>query len=129
VAESQIGNVVLLLLVSAGLIAAVGGLGLPRRWANVLDRTREIGVLRSLGAKGRVVQRMVIAESVVIGLVSYPPGIALSVPLTRWLDDRLGSELFRRPLAYFFSWEGALLWGIIIVIVCILASFLPGLCY
>jgi putative ABC transport system permease protein len=126
-AESQVGNIVMLLIVSAGLIAAVGGLGLASAMGlNVLDRTREIGVLRSLGARSHVVQRMVIAEGVLIGLTSYLPGIVLSVPLTRWLDTTLGVELFRTPLDYFFEWQAVLLWGAIILIVSIVASLLPA---
>jgi putative ABC transport system permease protein len=126
-AEAQIANLVMLLLVSAGLTAIVGGLGLASAMGlNVLDRTREIGVLRSLGAKGHVIQRMVMAESVVIGGVSYLPGIALSLPLTHWLNIRLGAELFQSPLDYFFAWEGALLWGGVLLVVSVVASYLPA---
>jgi len=54
---------------------------------NVLERTREIGILRSLGAHNNVVRRVVILEGLVIGLISWAAAVPLSVPLAIFRPD------------------------------------------
>lgn len=126
-AEARIGSVVMLLIVMACLIAVVGALGLASTMGiNVMERTREIGILRSLGAKNGVIRRMVILESVATGLISLALGIALSGPLTILMGKALGMELFLRPLDFVFAPIGVLMWGTGIVALSILASLLPA---
>src|SRR5579859_203939 len=68
---AQLDSVVVLLLSMVILVALVGGLGLAITMSlNVLERTREIGILRSLGAQSGTVRRMVIVEGLMIGLAS-----------------------------------------------------------
>jgi putative ABC transport system permease protein len=66
-AEASFDAIVALLLVMAILLALVGGLGLMGTMSiNVLERTREIGVLRAIGAPNRGVASVFILEGVVI---------------------------------------------------------------
>ncbi len=126
-AAAQIDVVSLTFMMMAGLIASVGGLGLASTMGlNVLERTREIGVLRSLGAKGGVVRRMVILEGLAISLLSVVLAIPFSVPLNLALGDSIGKEVFMRPLEYTFSWAGMLFWLLLVVIIAILSSLLPA---
>ena len=61
--RAQFDTLVLLLMSLAGLTALVGGLGLGNTMAlNVLERSREIGVLRALGARRPLLRRLVLAE-------------------------------------------------------------------
>src|SRR5262249_58113873 len=60
---SQFGVIVNFLMIMAVLLAVVGGLGLMGTMSiNVLERTREIGVLRAIGASNGAVLRIVIVE-------------------------------------------------------------------
>lgn len=58
---------------------------------NVLERTREIGVMRSIGAVDAAIMRlvivegMVIVEGIVIGIISWVLGAVLSIPIARGL--------------------------------------------
>ena len=53
-------------------LAVVGGLGLMGTMSiNVLERTREIGVMRTIGAVDRAIRQTVIIEGLVIGLVTW----------------------------------------------------------
>ncbi len=126
-AEAQIANLVMLLIVMAGLIVLVGGLGLASSMGlNVMERTREIGVLRSIGATSGVIGRMVLLEGVLLGLVSWVLAIVLSLPLTILLNEAMGMELFLRPMEFVFEPVGVVLWGGLVVVLSVLASLLPA---
>ena len=52
---------------------------------SVIERTREIGILRTIGARARDVRRIFAAESVVIALVGWLIGIPVGYLLDRFL--------------------------------------------
>lgn len=119
--------IVMLLLFMAMLIAVVGGLGLMGTMSmNVLERTREIGVMRSIGAESPAIFRLVVVEGVMIGLISWMGGAALSVPITALLDTAVGVSLLTVPLKMVFSLEGLWLWLGVVLALSALASFIPA---
>ncbi len=74
---SQFNVILVFLLVMAVLLAVVGALGLAGSMSiNVLERTREIGVMRAVGATGRAVRGIVIGEGALIGVLSWIIGVA-----------------------------------------------------
>lgn len=93
--------IVLLLLIMGVLIATVGALELAGTMStNVLERTREIGVMRAIGASDFTVLAMVMVEGVIIGLLSWVVGAALAYPAGFVLSSVLGLVLFQAPLSY-----------------------------
>ena len=123
----QIDILIYLLLVMAVLIALVGGLGLTGTMSmNVLERTREIGVLRSIGAESGVIFQMVVVEGLLIGVMAWVLAIPLAIPLTHLLDNGLGSALMTLPLTYMLSDDGIFIWLVIVIILSTLASLLPA---
>ncbi len=69
------------------LAVAVGGVGvLNTMLMSVLERTREIGVLRALGWRRRRVLGMIINESLLLGLVGGLVGIVVAYVLTYLLN-------------------------------------------
>ena len=79
----------------AGFVAVfviAGAFGLA-----VLQRTREIAMLRAVGASARQVRRMVNAEALLIGLVGVIPGCLLAVPLARALTDAMAAQDIAPP--------------------------------
>jgi len=65
------------------LAVFIGGVGmLNTMLMSVLERTREIGVLRALGWRGRRVLGMILRESLVLGAVGGVCGILLGLGLT-----------------------------------------------
>lgn len=100
----------ILLTVVGGLLVAVGSIGLTGAMSlNVLERTREIGVMRAIGASNRAVARIVITEGLAIGLLSWLLGGLLAVPLSWALSSAIGTAFVQAPLAYAFSTNGVLL--------------------
>ncbi len=125
--QAQLETLVILLMVMVVLIAVVGGLGLAITMSlNVMERTKEIGILRSLGATNAVIRAMMVRESLVVALVSWAIGLLLSIPLGAWLGDLLGVQLLSRPLDYTFSLTGALLWLVLVLGIAYVASLAPA---
>ena len=121
-------DIIVYLLLSMGvLIAAVGALGLAGAMStNVLERTREIGVMRAIGASDGAILQIVIVEGVIIGLISWFLGASLAFPAGALLANTVGVVLFQTALPYVFSAGGLLLWLGIVVVLAVVASFLPA---
>ncbi len=121
-------DIIVYLLSAMGvLIAAVGALGLMGTMSiNVLERTRELGVMRAIGASDGAVQRIVIAEGLLIGLLSWLIGAALAFPAGAAISSAVGQVLFQVPLPYTFAGSGVALWLGIVAVLATLASFLPA---
>lgn len=115
------------LLVMAVQIALVGGLGLMGTMSmNVLERTREIGVLRAVGAARGAILRLVITEGMVIGLLSWVLAVLLSLPLTYLFNTLVGIAFVSLPLKFAFEPKGVLIWLGVIVALAGLASLWPA---
>ena len=93
---------------------------------NVLERTREIGIMRAIGASDGSVQRIVIVEGVFIGLISWLIGAALAFPVGAALSNAVGTVLFQTQLPYTFSASGVVTWFAVVTILAGVASFLPA---
>ncbi len=125
--QGQFNIIVVFLLIMAVLLAVVGGLGLMGTMSiNVLERTREIGVMRAVGAANRSVMMVFLAEGIFIGLISWVLGTALALPLSRLLSNIVGNSMLRAPLSYTFSVAGAGLWLALVVLLAAVASLLPA---
>jgi putative ABC transport system permease protein len=117
------------LLVMAIMISIVGSIGLAGTISmNVMERTREIGLLRALGASNGSILRMVIAESVIVGAASWLLALIASFPLTLALNAGVGQAIFNWEAmdVYVINWQGILYWIAGALILSTLASILPA---
>lgn len=125
--EYQFNLLVVFLTIMATLIAVVGGLGLMGTMSiNVIERTREIGVMRAIGASDGSVMRIFLTEGIFIGLLSWVQAAIFAIPISRLLSAMVGQAFLRSPLEYVFSWQGAFLWLGIVLVLASLASLLPS---
>jgi putative ABC transport system permease protein len=115
------------LLIMALLTASVGSMGLTGTMSmNVLERTREIGIMRSIGAKDSVIMRTVIAEGMVIGLISFVLAVLISVPFTYGLATIVSVAIFETPIKVVFTLTGYGIWIALVLVLSTLASIIPA---
>jgi putative ABC transport system permease protein len=119
--------IVVFLMTLALLIGLVGGLGLMGMMSmNVMERTREIGVMRSIGATNGAIMELVIVEGLLIGLSSWVGGALLGFPVGKGLAAILGQGLFGTPFAFVMDWTGLAIWLAAVVVLSVAASMLPA---
>jgi len=126
-AVESLDTLVVFLLIMAVLTAVVGSMGLTGTMGmNVLERTREIGIMRAIGADDRAVMRTVIAEGLVIGMMSFVLAIILSIPFTYGLSTIVSLAVFESPIDVVFTYLGYAIWLGLVLILSALASILPA---
>jgi putative ABC transport system permease protein len=124
---AQFNVMIVFLMIMAILLAVVGGLGLMGTMSiNVLERTREIGVMRAIGASDRAVLQIVLVEGVLIGMLSWLVGTILAFPLGYALSNAVGNAFLNAPPTYRFSFTGAAIWLALVIILAAISSFLPA---
>lgn len=126
--NSAFGIIVALLMVMTVLLTTVGGLGLMGTMSlNVIERSREIGVMRAYGASSTAVFRIVVIEGLLIGLMSWVLAIGLSIPISILLVRNIGQAFMDYPMPATYTAGGVLAWAGLVLIISIVASLFPAL--
>lgn len=115
------------LIVMSAIVGGVGALGLMTTMSlNVLERRREMGVMRALGATPRIVWLMIVAEGVVIGLLSWTIAALLAWPVSKAIGDFMVRVMFRSGLDFTFEPLALVVWLLVSIGLSAVASFLPA---
>lgn len=115
------------LILLASLLAAVGGLALSTTMSiNMMERIREIGVLRAIGASNAAIRRIVLLEGLVIGALSWAVGVLFSYPTARLIGDAIGLSLLKMPLVFRYNTVGAVIWLFALLVIAAVASLGPA---
>jgi putative ABC transport system permease protein len=112
------------LVALAAVMATVGGLGLASSLSiSVLERTRELAVMKTLGATPRRLVGMVLTEAQWVGALSSIGAFALALPLTALLDALVGRLGFVAPLPFAVAWESVVGWSVLVALVSCAAAW------
>jgi putative ABC transport system permease protein len=126
--DAAFAIVVSLLMIMTVLLATVGGLGLMGTMSlNVMERVREIGVMRAFGASSKMIARIVIIEGLLIGMMSWILAIGVSLPISSYLARTIGLSFMDYPMTAATSPGGILAWAAIVIVISIAASLFPAL--
>jgi putative ABC transport system permease protein len=118
--------IVVLLGIMAVIIGVVGSIALSGALSlSVLERRREIGVMRAIGASSGVIARLFIGEGLLLGWLSWLIALPLGLPAGRLMLRGLSAAL-GFDLVYKYKPAGALYWLVIITVLSIVASLLPA---
>jgi putative ABC transport system permease protein len=92
---------------------------------NVLDRTRELGIMRAIGASILNVLQIIILEGAFIGALSWVFAVILSIPFTVLMGKVI--EIFlESPMNLATSAEGWIIWLFAIIVIGAVASAFPA---
>ena len=126
-AGTGVNILVTFLLIMALLTAFVGSIGLMGTMSiSVLERTREIGVMRTIGAVDSVVMQSVIIEGLVIGLITWFLAIGLSYPISSVLLKIIGQSIAGSTFELIFTPLGIFIWLAVVIVLSIIASIMPA---
>ncbi|MGB4442761.1 MAG: ABC transporter permease [Coriobacteriia bacterium] len=121
-----LGILVAFLMLMAALLAAVGVIGLTGTMSiNVLESTREIGVMRATGAQHKAIYQIYVAEGVTVGVIAWFLGALLTYPISYGLVLGLETAI-GIPLTYTFSWWGLAGWLGLMLLISAFASIAPA---
>ena len=113
-----IGFVSISLVVSSIMIGII-------TYISVLERTKEIGILRSIGASKKDVSRVFNAETFIIGLTSGCMGIIitilLNIPISTIVASKTGVEHIAK-----LPWQGAIILILISLVLTLIAGLIPS---
>jgi len=123
----QFNLVVWMMLALSVIVALVGGIALRGALSiGVIERTKEIGVLRAVGARSSTILGIFIMEGVLQGLLSWVIALPVSLLTSPLLARALGQAMFGATLDYQYNWEAVVLWFAFILIISAMASILPA---
>ncbi|MBA4054682.1 MAG: hypothetical protein C0490_08230, partial [Marivirga sp.] len=115
------------LLAMAILMAIVGTLGLTSTISmNVLERTREIGVMRAIGGTPKLIKNLIVWEGITIGVLSILIAFVASIALSYFMGEFIGDISFRTPLTLTISKMAIAIWIVLIMLGSYLASVFPA---
>lgn len=114
------------LVTMAIILAIVGLLGLASAvGVSVLERSREIAVMKTLGATARVVRRLIVTEAMVSSGVSWVVALLLSIPLTFGIEVLIGQLGFLAALPFVLSVPSMVLWAALLAGATLVATLAP----
>lgn len=124
----HVGILIQALVAMALIMAVVGILGLVSAMgASVVERTRELGILKAVGADERTIVGLFVQEGLVIAALSWALATTISLPLTGLVDALVGQLGFLAPLPFVLAPSGIAGWAGLLAIAAVLATLVPAL--
>lgn len=125
--EDHLLMVVQFLGIMAWAMIAIGGMGLASSMSlGVLERRREIGILRAIGASDRRIIGLVQAEGLFVAALAWCVSLLLAIPIGNLLAEAFGRVMFAVPMPLLPRASGVLAWAGLLVVVSLLACTWPA---
>jgi putative ABC transport system permease protein len=124
---SLVYNIIVgLLAIMSIVVAIVGSIGLSGVLSlSVLERRREIGVMRAIGAPSGKIALLFIGEGLLLSLLSWLIALPFSIPLGYSFTQILASAMDQDIMSQYAP-TGAVYWLVIVVVLSIVASWFPA---
>lgn len=124
--SAQFSILTQLLMMMTILMAVVGSMGLSGTLSiNVIERRREIGVMRAVGASSRNVGFVFIGEGLMLGLTSWLLALPIGLSVGPMFVLSLG-EVIEFPAEYYPATHAIWMWLGIVVLLSVVASWIPA---
>ncbi|TME74368.1 MAG: FtsX-like permease family protein [Chloroflexi bacterium] len=124
--QGQFQILYILLYAVAAIVALVGILGLFNTLTtSVLERRREIGILRSLGATGRRVAAVFWTEALALSALAWSLAVVVGIPASLAFVNLIAAVLI--PISFAFDPAALLAMLLFTFVIATVASFIPAL--
>jgi len=117
-------GVILLIACTIGIVGLIG-LGSTMS-TNVIERTREFGVMKAIGASGSTIRRLVVFEGIFIAAVSCVVAAIPAMALTWAIGAGLGNLFLGTPIPLEVSAPGIAIWILVVILGAALATLAPA---
>jgi len=125
-ASAQFGILTQILMLMTILMAVVGSMGLSGTLSiNVIERRREIGVMRAIGASSRDVGFIFTGEGLMLGLTSWLFALPIGLGAGPVFVKTLG-QVIDFPAEYYPGIQGIWIWLGVVTVLSIIASWVPA---
>jgi putative ABC transport system permease protein len=126
-ARAQFKPILATLFGLATMIAVIGAIGLSGTLSlNVMQRLREIGILRAIGAPSKNIFRLFQLEGLLHGLLGWLLAVPLAFMLARPIAGKLGRLILGIDLDFTFHWPAVLYWFLTVMSMAWVASYWPA---
>jgi putative ABC transport system permease protein len=116
-----------MLIMMTLLIILVGGLGIVTTMGiNIIERKREIGILRAIGTGNRLLYRILMYEGITTGLIAWVCSAILALPMSYYLGNFFFSIFFETTINFTVSPVGIVAWFFINLIFSSVAVLIPA---
>ena len=116
---------VLIAFVSVSLVVSSIMIGIIT-YISVLERTKEIGILRAIGASKKNISQVFNAETFIIGLASGVIGIGITVLLTIPINSIIHALSGINTINAILPWKGAVFLVILSMILTVISGLIPS---
>ncbi len=126
---TQIVNVLQIIILVFGLITLVASFFgvVNTQYISVLERTREIGLMKALGMSSRNVSKLFIVEAAWIGAIGAIIGSALAIIVGTAINPWISAKInFNGSNLLIFHWQQVLGLIVFLVVVSVIAGLLPA---
>jgi putative ABC transport system permease protein len=127
VIRNHLGAIVVMLGFVAAIMMFISGLGMASGIStSVIERTRELGVLRAIGATPMAILRMLSVEGLAVAMTGCALAMVIADPLSRRLEAFFGDGIVEYPFDHKFSFEGMAICFGIAALLSIIATLGPA---
>ena len=122
--QNQFSDLYSMFYIVASVIALIGALSLyTTLTSSVMERQREIGIWRAMGARGRQVAGVFWVEGMALGVIAWVTGVVISIPLAYGFLQLLGLLLLHA--SFTFDPRLLVIMLVVILVIALLASCGP----
>lgn len=126
VIRAHLDVIVEALLALAAVMLCVSTFGMASGIStSVVERTRELGVLRAIGGKSSVIAFILTGEAITMALLGWLLAMLVSQPLSRVATDYFGTMLVEYPFNFMTSWQGILQSFLVTLVIAVVAVLGP----